>query len=124
LLLQALDTVRRERLLMEEIDYTCCFAGSWDAVEMRLADVRRGTVAGDKHYDLRRCVRWLRSQGLTRRLHVYLRRDRVQPGARTHPRNRQLMTVRNQRARATSRPKAQSLKPEAAGRHVTLLAAC
>ena len=38
-LLQALYTMRSERLLM-----------------MRLADVRRGTVAGDKNYDMRRCV--------------------------------------------------------------------
>ena len=37
----------------------------WDAVEMLLADVRRGTVAGDKNDDRRRGVRWLRGQGLT-----------------------------------------------------------
>ena len=30
---------------------------AWDAVEMLLADVRRGPVAGDKNYDMRRCVR-------------------------------------------------------------------
>ena len=48
---------------------TCVTAATgtaeWDAVEMLLADVRRGTVAGDKNYDMRRCVRWLRDQGLT-----------------------------------------------------------
>ena len=37
----------------------------WDAVEMLLADVRRGTVAGDKNDDRRRGVRWLRGRGLT-----------------------------------------------------------
>ena len=37
----------------------------WDAVEMLLADARRGTVASDKNDDMRRCVRWLRGQGLT-----------------------------------------------------------
>jgi hypothetical protein len=35
------------------------------ATQMLLADVRRGTVAGDKNYDMRRCVGWLRGQGLT-----------------------------------------------------------
>ena len=30
LLLQVLHTVRSERMLMEQLDYTFCFAGSWD----------------------------------------------------------------------------------------------
>jgi len=30
---------------------------------MLLADVRRGTVAGHKNDDLRRCVSWLRHPG-------------------------------------------------------------
>jgi hypothetical protein len=58
----------------------------WDAVEMRLADGRRGTVAGDKNYDMRRCVRWRRDQGLTphvaaqRQFSAIDRRTTRQPG--------------------------------------------
>ena len=48
---------------------TCVTAATgtaaWDAVDMRLADVRHGTIAGDKHYDMRRGVRGLRGHGLT-----------------------------------------------------------
>ena len=32
---------------------------------MLLADAHRGTVASDRNYDMRRCVRWLRGQGFT-----------------------------------------------------------
>jgi transposase len=48
---------------------TCVTAATgtaeWDAVEILLADCHRGTVGGDKNYDVRRNVRWLRAQGLT-----------------------------------------------------------
>ena len=62
---------------------TCVTAATgtaeWDAVEMLLADCHRGTVGGDKNYDVRRNVRWLRQQGLTP--HVAAKR-RYSPASR------------------------------------------
>ena len=80
---------------------TCVTAATgtaeWDAVEMRLADVRRGTVAGDKNYDMRRCVSWLRQQGLTphvaakRRFSAIDRRTTRHPGYAVSQRKRKLV---------------------------------
>lgn len=64
---------------------TCITAATgtaeWEAVEMLLADRHRGTVGGDKNYDVGRNVRRQRAQGLTP--HVPANRRYSAIGART-----------------------------------------
>jgi hypothetical protein len=64
---------------------------------MLLADVKRGTVAGDKNYDMRRCVGWVRGQGLTpdvaatRQFSAIDRRTTRHPGSAVSQRTRTLV---------------------------------
>jgi len=68
---------------------TCVTAATgtaeWDAVEMLLADCHRGTVGGDKNYDVRRNVRWLRAQGLTPHVAAKRRYSAIDGRTTRHP---------------------------------------
>lgn len=68
---------------------TCVTAATgtaeWDAVEMLLADCHRGTVGGDKNYDVRRNVRWLRQQGLTPHVAAKRRYSAIDRRTTRHP---------------------------------------
>lgn len=68
---------------------TCVTAATgtaeWDAVEMLLADRHRGTVGGDKNYDVRRNVHWLRQQGLTPHVAAKRRYSAIDRRTTRHP---------------------------------------
>jgi transposase len=68
---------------------TCVTAATgtaeWDAVEMLLADQHRGTVGGDKNYDVHRNVGWLRAQGLTPHVAAKRRFSAIDGRTTRHP---------------------------------------
>lgn len=68
---------------------TCVTAATgtaeWDAVEILLADCRRGTLGADKNYDVRRNVRWLRQQGLTPHVAAKRRYSAIDGRTTRHP---------------------------------------
>jgi transposase len=68
---------------------TCVTAATgtaeWDAVEILLAGHHRGTVGGDKNYDVRRNVGWLRAHGLTPHVAAKRRYSAIDRRTTRHP---------------------------------------
>jgi transposase len=68
---------------------TCVTAATgtaeWEAVEIPLAGCHRGTVGGDKNYDVRRNVHWLRAQGLTPHVAAKRRYSAIDGRTTRHP---------------------------------------
>jgi transposase len=68
---------------------TCVTAATgtaeWDAVEILLAGHHRGTVGGDKNYDVRRNVGWLGAQGVTPHVAAKRRYSAIDRRTTRHP---------------------------------------